>query len=123
MDASPDGALGNVRTTTKPDQREYPVVEGCRTVEVANRDIDVMDGAARLHVALSLPADKRPMVAHLRLRLQATTTGNCGSGTSLLQVLLSNALAQEHVGLEETDDGIWGIWLGTLDERDYRIYA
>jgi putative transposase len=44
------------------------------------------------------------------------------------QIFLSNALAQEYVGLEETDDGIWGIYfydvrLGTLDERDYRIYA
>jgi putative transposase len=44
------------------------------------------------------------------------------------QIFLSNALAQEYVGLEETDDGVWGIYfydvrLGTLDERDYRIYA
>lgn len=41
------------------------------------------------------------------------------------QIFLSNALAQEYIGLEETDDGIWGIYfydvrLGTLDERDYR---
>lgn len=44
------------------------------------------------------------------------------------QIFLSNALAQEYIGLEETDDGIWGLYfydvrLGTLDERDYRIYA
>jgi hypothetical protein len=44
------------------------------------------------------------------------------------QIFLSDALAQEYIGLEETDDGIWGIYLydvrlGTLDERDYRIYA
>jgi hypothetical protein len=44
------------------------------------------------------------------------------------QLFLSNALVQEYLGLEETEDGIWGIYfydvrLGTLDERDYRIYA
>jgi transposase InsO family protein len=44
------------------------------------------------------------------------------------QIFLSNALAQEYIGLEETEDGIWAIYfydvrLGTLDERDYRIYA
>ncbi|RMF25544.1 MAG: IS481 family transposase [Deltaproteobacteria bacterium] len=44
------------------------------------------------------------------------------------QIFLSNALAQEHIGLEEIDDGVWGIYfydvrLGTLDERDCRIYA
>lgn len=44
------------------------------------------------------------------------------------QIFLSNALAQDYIGLEETNDGIWGIYfydvrLGTLDERDFRIYA
>ncbi len=36
---------------------------------------------------------------------------------------LSNALANEHIGLEEVDDGIWNIvyyttLLGRIDERD-----
>ncbi len=44
------------------------------------------------------------------------------------QLFLSQALKQDYIGLEETDDGIWGIYfysvrLGTLDERDFRIYA
>jgi putative transposase len=44
------------------------------------------------------------------------------------QIFLSNALAQDHVGLEEAKDGIWSIHfyevlLGHLDERDFRIYT
>lgn len=44
------------------------------------------------------------------------------------QIFLSNALAQDHVGLEESKDGIWSIYfydvlLGHLDERDFRIHT
>jgi putative transposase len=44
------------------------------------------------------------------------------------QIFLSQALEQQHIGLEETDDGIWSIYfysvaLGKLDERDFRIHA
>ncbi|MEO7963028.1 MAG: integrase core domain-containing protein [Gemmatimonadaceae bacterium] len=39
---------------------------------------------------------------------------------------LANSLVDQHIGLEETDDGVWAIYfntvlLATLDERDYII--
>ncbi len=39
---------------------------------------------------------------------------------------IANSLVDQHIGLEETDDGVWSIYfnsvlLGTLDERDYII--
>jgi putative transposase len=39
---------------------------------------------------------------------------------------LANAMVDQHIGLEETDDGVWSIYfntvlLATLDERDYII--
>ena len=39
---------------------------------------------------------------------------------------LANAMVDQHIGLEETDDGVWNIHfntvlLATLDERDYII--
>ena len=39
---------------------------------------------------------------------------------------LATALVDQHIGLEETDDGVWAIYfntvlLATLDERDYII--
>jgi hypothetical protein len=41
-------------------------------------------------------------------------------------LFIANALRQYHLGLDETDDGIWSIYLGTLlrakvDERDMII--
>jgi hypothetical protein len=41
---------------------------------------------------------------------------------------LANAMVDQHIGLEETDDGIWSIHfntvlLATFDERDYLITA
>lgn len=42
-------------------------------------------------------------------------------------LFIANALRQNHVGLEETADGIWSIYFGTVllgrvDEREMRIY-
>jgi hypothetical protein len=41
-------------------------------------------------------------------------------------LFIANALQTHHIGLEETDAGIWSIYLGPvllarLDERDHRI--
>jgi putative transposase len=44
------------------------------------------------------------------------------------QLFLSHTLAQEYVGLEEIDDGVWSIYyydflLGRMDERELKIYG
>ena len=41
-------------------------------------------------------------------------------------LFIANSLTNHHIGLEETDDGIWSIYfnrvlLARLDERDYVI--
>jgi putative transposase len=43
-------------------------------------------------------------------------------------LFLANALKQHHVGLEETDDGVWALYLGTvllghIDEREMKVYG
>jgi transposase InsO family protein len=43
------------------------------------------------------------------------------------QIFISDALIKEHIGLEESADGIWSVWfydvlLARLDERDYKLY-
>jgi hypothetical protein len=53
-----------------------------------------------------------------------TTGGTFRFGHRLLY--LANAMVDQHIGLEETDDGVWNIHfntvlLATLDERDYII--
>lgn len=55
---------------------------------------------------------------------KATTGGTIRFRDRLLY--LANAMVDQHIGLEETDDGIWAIHfnmvlLATFDERDYRI--
>jgi len=52
---------------------------------------------------------------------KGTTCGTCRFGPNLRYV--ANALAHHHIGLDETDDGIWSIYFNTvllakLDERD-----
>ena len=52
-----------------------------------------------------------------------------GPGTFRLKpklLFIANALKQHHIGLDETDDGIWSIYfgavlLGKVDERDMII--
>ena len=53
-----------------------------------------------------------------------TTAGTFRSGKRLLY--LANALTNQRIGMEETDDGLWAIYfhtvlLATFDERDYII--
>lgn len=55
-----------------------------------------------------------------------TTGGTFRFGKRLLY--LANALTNQRIGLEETDDGVWSIYfhtvlLATLDERDYIIQS
>ena len=51
-----------------------------------------------------------------------TTAGTFRFGTRL--IYLANALTNQRIGMEETDDGLWAIYfhtvlLATLDYRDY----
>ena len=55
---------------------------------------------------------------------QVTTAGTLRLQHKLLYI--ANALVDQHIGLEETDDGIWSIYFNTVlratvDERDYII--
>jgi putative transposase len=68
-----------------------------------------------------LPAVEYP--AHFQVK-KITTAGTFRFQNKLLY--LANALVDQPIGLEETDDGIWAIYLNTvllatLDERDYII--
>ena len=79
-------------------------------------------------------ASKRPYPARLPtpeypghfLVKTITTAGTFRFGKRLIYV--ANALTNQRIGLEETDDGVWSIYfhsvlLATLDERDYIIQS
>ena len=43
-------------------------------------------------------------------------------------LFLANALKEHHVGLEESDDGVWSLYLGSvllgkIDEATMRVYG
>jgi putative transposase len=68
-----------------------------------------------------LPAHEYP--AHYLVK-RINTAGTFRFRDKLLY--LANALVDQHIGLEETDDGIWAIdlntvLLATFDEQDYLI--
>ncbi len=70
-----------------------------------------------------LPALEYP--AHFMVK-RVTNAGTIRFKHKLL--FLANALKQHHVGLEESDDGIWSLYLGPvllgrIDERDMRVYG
>jgi hypothetical protein len=53
-----------------------------------------------------------------------TTGGTCRFGTRL--VSLANALSNQRIGMEKTDDDLWSlrsdtVLRATFDERDYTI--
>jgi hypothetical protein len=55
-------------------------------------------------------------------QVQKVTTGGTFRFRSRL-LYLANAMVDQHIGLEETDDGLWAIYfnnilLATFDERD-----
>jgi hypothetical protein len=50
----PDRPFRHIHSSAKTHERKYPIIESCRAVEVSNSDIDVMDGAAWFHVALTM---------------------------------------------------------------------
>ena len=69
-----------------------------------------------------LPALEYP--GHFQVK-RITSAGTFRFGSKKL-LYLANAMADQHIGLEETDDGIWAIHfndilLATFDERDYII--
>ena len=68
-----------------------------------------------------LPALEYP--GHFLVK-KITTGGTFRFNRRLLHI--ANALVDQHIGLEETDDGIWAIYfntilIATMDERDYII--
>ena len=54
----------------------------------------------------------------------------CNAGTFRFKnklIFIANALKQNHIGLDEVDDGIWSIYFSTtllarMDERDFIIH-
>ncbi len=97
------------------DERPHQALDGETPASVYSPSSRVYQGG--------LPAIEYP--GHFVVKM-VTNAGTIRFQRRVL--LIANALKQHHIGLEETEDGVWSMYfcevlLGRLDERDYIIRA
>lgn len=120
------GAIRPPRADCRAQQRAF---DAFRTEYNTERPHEYLDGEtpasryteSQREFPRTLPAQEYP--GHFLVK-KITTGGTFRFQHRLL--FISNALTDHHIGLEETDDGIWSIFfndvlLAKLDERDYII--
>jgi len=110
-----------VRLTCRQQQRNF---DGLQQEYNAERPHDALGQETRSSLRACL--DRVPPLEYLGhfLVTKITTGGTFRFRHRLLY--LANAMVDQHIGLEETDDGIWAIHfnsvlLAAFDERDYII--
>jgi hypothetical protein len=116
---------------TLADQHTRCLLEchGLRSTETTERPHDALGGdtPASRYTATPRPYPERPPVpeypGHFLVK-RVTDAGTFRFQHRLLYI--ANALVNQHIGLEETDDGVWAIYfttvlLATLDERDFVV--
>ena len=119
-------AIKPVRATCTAQQRNFDAFQHEYNEERPHERLQQQTPASQYH------GSPRPYPTHLPtleypghfLVKKITTAGTFRFQQRLLY--LANAMVDQHIGLEETDDGIWAIHfntilLATFDERDYII--
>lgn len=119
-------AITPVRHTCRQQQRNFDDVQRENNAERPHVALGQETPASSDRVAPRPYSDRLPPLEYPRhfLVKQCTTGGTFRVQNRLLY--LANAMVDQHIGLEETDDGIWAIHfntvlLATFDERDYSI--
>jgi putative transposase len=121
-------AIKPVRQTCTAQQRNFDAFRREYNDERPHESLGQTTPASHYTVSprpypVRLPQPEYP--GHFRVK-RITTGGTFRLGKRL--VYLANALTNQQIGLEETDDGVWAIYfhtvlLATLDERDYIIQS
>jgi len=119
-------AIKPVRATCTAQQRNFDAFRSEYNTERPHERLAQQTPAAQYHASPRPYPDRLPMPEYPRhFLVKKITTG----GTFRFQhklLYLANAMVDQHIGLEEIDDGIWAIHfttvlLATFDERDYII--
>jgi transposase InsO family protein len=119
-------AIKPVRASCLAQQRNFDAFQREYNEERPHERLNQRTPASQYDGSPRPYPERLPMLEYPRhFLVKKITTG----GTFRFQhrvLYLANALVDQHVGLEETDDGIWAIHfntvvLATLDERDYII--
>lgn len=119
-------AVKPVRANCAAQQRNFDAFRREYNTERPHERLNQETPASQYHPSPRPYPDRLPIPeypGHFLVK-QITTGGTFRFRDRLLY--LANAMVDQHIGLEETDDGIWAIhfntvWLATFDERDYRI--
>jgi putative transposase len=119
-------AIKTVRHTCRLQQRNF---DGCQqeyNVERPHEALGQETPASRYRHSPRPYLDRLPPLEYPgHFLVKKITTGGTFRFQNRLRYL-ANAMVDQHIGLEETDDGIWAIHfntvlLATFDERDYTI--
>lgn len=119
-------AIKPVRATCTAQQRNFEAFRSEYNTERPHERLAQQTPASQYHASPRPYPDRLPMPEYPRhLLVKKITTG----GTFRFQhklLYLANAMVDQHIGLEEIDDGIRAIHfatvlLATFDERDYII--
>jgi hypothetical protein len=119
-------AIKHVRTTCAAQQRNFDAFRTEYNEERPHERLGQETPASHYTSSVRAYSDRLPPLEYPRhFIVKKITTG----GTFRFQhklLYLANAMVDQHIGLEETDDGIWAIHfntvlLATFDERDYII--
>ena len=119
-------AITPVQRTCASQQKQFDAFRTGSNTERPHDALQQEPPASRYGVSPRAYPPTLPTIEYPRRFLIKKITD---AGTFRFQKYLlhpANALVDQHIGLEETDDGVWSIYfttvlLATLDERDYII--
>ncbi len=119
-------AIKPVRATCTAQQKNFDAFRREYNTERPHEHLNQETPASHYRPSpRSYPDPLPPLEYPGHFLVKKITTGGTFRFRSRL-LYLANAMVDQHIGLEETDDGIWAIHfntilLATFDERDYII--
>lgn len=119
-------AIKPVRATCAAQQRNFDAFQREYNTERPHERLNQETPASQYRLSpRPFPERLPPLEYPGHFLVKKITTGGTFRFRSRL-LYLANAMVDQHIGLEETDDGLWAIYfntilLATFDERDYII--
>ena len=120
-------AIKPVRATCAAQQRNFDAFRHEYNEERPHERLQQQTPASQyVHSARPYPERLPPLEYPAHFLVKKITTGGTFRFGSHKLLYLANAMVDQQIGLEETDDGVWAIHfnnilLATFDERDYII--
>jgi transposase InsO family protein len=119
-------AIKPVRATCTAQQRNFDAFQREYNIERPHERLNQETPASQYRASPRPYPERLPALEYPgHFLVKKITTGGTFRFRSRL-LYLANAMVDQHIGLEETDDGLWTIYfntvlLATFDERDYII--